>query len=228
MGLTTWKNALVGRVLKTDVSVAKNYLQEKEIRQLERVVTGFFDYIEDLIERENTFNMEQFATSVNEFLAFRRYQILPDKGTFFITPKDPRELAHLSLASNFRASESRGKTCFHYAERSRKSQSNFRASESRSQACLDYAERSRKSQCKRTFKNVFVPVSHVFHLLLFLFQSGVESGLSAYRSGRSTCDIPFLVVTPVILVDEVYEMPEGREGALQLTKTSVLGEVSLS
>ena len=81
MGLTTWKNALVGRVLKTDVSVAKNYLQEKEIRQLERVVTGFFDYIEDLIERENTFNMEQFAASVNEFLTFRRYQILPDKGT---------------------------------------------------------------------------------------------------------------------------------------------------
>ena len=80
MGLTTWKNAPDGRVLKSDVSIAKNYLQEKEIRQLERAVTGFFDYIEDLIERENTFNMAQFSTSVNEFLAFRRYQILPDKG----------------------------------------------------------------------------------------------------------------------------------------------------
>lgn len=80
MGLTTWKNAPNGRILKSDVSIAKNYLQEKEIRQLERAVTGFFDYIEDLIERENTFNMEQFSTSVNEFLAFRRYQILPDKG----------------------------------------------------------------------------------------------------------------------------------------------------
>lgn len=80
MGLTTWKNAPDGRILKSDVSIAKNYLQEKEIRQLERAVTGFFDYIEDLIERENTFNMEQFSTSVNEFLAFRRYQILPDKG----------------------------------------------------------------------------------------------------------------------------------------------------
>ena len=80
MGLTTWKNAPNGRVLKSDVSVAKNYLQEKEIRQLERAVTGYFDYIEDLIERENTFNMEQFAASVNEFLAFRKYQILPDKG----------------------------------------------------------------------------------------------------------------------------------------------------
>ena len=80
MGLTTWKNAPDGRVLKSDVSIAKNYLQEKEIRQLERTVAGYFDYIEDLIERENTFNMEQFAASVNEFLTFRRYQTLPDKG----------------------------------------------------------------------------------------------------------------------------------------------------
>ena len=80
MGLTTWKNAPDGRVLKSDVSIAKNYLQEKEIRQLERAVTGFFDYIEDLIERENTFNMSQFSASVNEFLTFRCYQILPDKG----------------------------------------------------------------------------------------------------------------------------------------------------
>ena len=80
MGLTTWKNAPDGRVLKSDVSIAKNYLQEKEIRQLERAVTGFFDYIEDLTERENTFNMSQFSASVNEFLTFRKYQILPDKG----------------------------------------------------------------------------------------------------------------------------------------------------
>lgn len=80
MGLTTWKNSPDGRVLKSDVSIAKNYLQEKEIRQLERTVAGYFDYIEDLIERENTFNMEQFAASINEFLTFRRYQTLPDKG----------------------------------------------------------------------------------------------------------------------------------------------------
>ena len=80
MGLTTWKNSPDGRILKSDVTVAKNYLQEKEIRQLERTVTGYFDYIEDLIERENTFNMEQFAASINEFLTFRRYRILPDKG----------------------------------------------------------------------------------------------------------------------------------------------------
>ena len=80
MGLTTWKNAPEGRILKSDVLIAKNYLEEKQIRQLERAVTGYFDYIEDLIERENTFTMEEFAASVNEFLAFRRYDILRDKG----------------------------------------------------------------------------------------------------------------------------------------------------
>lgn len=80
MGLTTWKYSPDGRILKSDVVIAKNYLNEKEIRQLERAVTGYFDYIEDLIERENTFNMKEFADSVNEFLAFRRYDILKDKG----------------------------------------------------------------------------------------------------------------------------------------------------
>ena len=80
MGLKTWKNSPEGRILKSDTKIAKNYLDEKEIRQLERLVSGYFDYIEDLIERENTFNMKQFASSVNEFISFRRYQILPDKG----------------------------------------------------------------------------------------------------------------------------------------------------
>ena len=80
MGLQTWKNSPDGRILLSDTKVAKNYLQEKEIRQLERAVTGYFDYIEDLIERENAFTMEQFTASVNEFLTFRRYALLPDKG----------------------------------------------------------------------------------------------------------------------------------------------------
>lgn len=80
MGLTTWKNAPDGRILKSDVSVAKNYLEEKQIRQLERTVTGYFDYIEDLIERENAFTMEQFAASINKFLSFREYRILEGKG----------------------------------------------------------------------------------------------------------------------------------------------------
>ena len=74
MGLTTWKNAPDGRILKSDVSIAKNYLDEREIRQLERAVTGYFDYIEDLIERENTFSMSQFSASVNEFLAIYQCQ----------------------------------------------------------------------------------------------------------------------------------------------------------
>lgn len=80
MGLTTWKHAPNGRVLKSDVSIAKNYLQPEQIKRLERAVTGFFDYIEDLIERENTFTMDQFSASVNKFLEFRNYHILPDKG----------------------------------------------------------------------------------------------------------------------------------------------------
>lgn len=80
MGLTSWKNAPKGRILKSDVSVAKNYLSLEQIRKLERAVSGYFDYIEDLIERENTFTMEEFAQSVNEFLAFRKYDILKDKG----------------------------------------------------------------------------------------------------------------------------------------------------
>jgi hypothetical protein len=80
MGLTTWKNSPDGRILKSDVTVAKNYLSEKEIKRLERAVSGYFDYIEDLIERENTFTMKEFTASVNEFLAFRKYNILTDKG----------------------------------------------------------------------------------------------------------------------------------------------------
>ena len=81
MGLSTWRNAPDGRILKSDAMVAKNYLDQDQIRRLERAVSGYFDYIEDLIERENTFTMEEFAQSVNEFLAFRRYDILKDKGT---------------------------------------------------------------------------------------------------------------------------------------------------
>lgn len=80
MGLMTWKNSPDGRILKSDVTIAKNYLQEKDIKKLERTVSAYFDYIENLIERQNTFNMEQFAESVNKFLMFMDYQILPDKG----------------------------------------------------------------------------------------------------------------------------------------------------
>ena len=80
MGLTTWKNSPEGRILKSDVVIAKNYLQETEIQQLERTVTGYFDYIEGLIERENTFDMNGLAESVNKFLNFNEYKILEGKG----------------------------------------------------------------------------------------------------------------------------------------------------
>lgn len=80
MGLTTWKNAPEGRILKSDVTVAKNYLDEKQIRRLERTVTGYFDYVEDLIEDEYVFTMEDFSKSINEFLSFRKFDILKGKG----------------------------------------------------------------------------------------------------------------------------------------------------
>jgi len=81
LGLTTWKNSPEGRILKSDVIVAKNYLPEKKIKQLERTVGSYFDYIEGLIERENTFTMEQLAESVNKFLTFNEYKVLEGKGT---------------------------------------------------------------------------------------------------------------------------------------------------
>ena len=81
MGLTTWKNAPDGRVLKSDVTVAKNYLQESEIRQLERTVTSYFDYIEGLVERRNTFTMQSLAESIDRFLSFNEYEILEGKGS---------------------------------------------------------------------------------------------------------------------------------------------------
>ena len=97
MGLTTWKNAPDGRILKSDVNIAKNYLDADQIRRLERAVTGYFDYIEDLIERENTFTMEEFAASVNEFLSFRRYDILPDNGRVTRKAADEKAFAEYSI-----------------------------------------------------------------------------------------------------------------------------------
>ena len=93
MGLTTWKHSPNGRILKSDVLVAKNYLDEKQIKTLERTVSGYFDYIEDLVERENTFTMEEFAESINAFLEFSRYDVLKDKGS--ITRKEAEEKAEI-------------------------------------------------------------------------------------------------------------------------------------
>ena len=93
MGLTTWKNSPDGRILKSDATVAQNYLDENQIRRLERAITGFFDYIEDLIENEVTFTMEDFAKSVNEFLNFRRFNILEGKGLISKKDADKKAIA---------------------------------------------------------------------------------------------------------------------------------------
>jgi hypothetical protein len=92
MGLQTWKNAPDGRILKSDSKVAKNYLSEKEIKNLERAVGSFFDYIERIIENRNTFTMEQFAESVSRFLEFNEYKILEGKGS--ISAKQAQEKAY--------------------------------------------------------------------------------------------------------------------------------------
>ena len=97
MGLTTWKNSPDGRILKSDVNIAKNYLSEKQIRQLERAVSGYFDYIEDLIEREIPFNMEQFAASVNEFLEFRKYDILEGNGRISRNKADEKAFSEYEI-----------------------------------------------------------------------------------------------------------------------------------
>jgi len=92
MGLATWKKAPVGRILSADVTVAKNYLPEKQIKKLERTVTGFFDYIENLIENRQAFTMEEFAESVNKFLTFNEYRILDDKGKISKASADKKAL----------------------------------------------------------------------------------------------------------------------------------------
>jgi len=92
MGLTTWKNSPEGRILKSDVTIAKNYLNEKEIRRLERNVSGYFDYVEDLLEDEILLTMKDFAESIDAFLTFRRFKILEGKG--HISKKQADEKAH--------------------------------------------------------------------------------------------------------------------------------------
>ncbi|MCI5724955.1 virulence RhuM family protein [Fusobacterium sp.] len=93
MGLTTWANSPNGRILKSDVIIAKNYLQEKEIKNLERTVTSYFDYIEGIIERKQALTMADLAESVDKFLAFNEYKILDNKGK--ISHKQAKEKAEL-------------------------------------------------------------------------------------------------------------------------------------
>lgn len=92
MGLTTWKGMPDKRIIQSDVTVAKNYLSEKEIKRLERLVAGYFDYVEDIIEDENTFTMEQFSASINEFLSFRKYKILGTLGSISKSEADRKAI----------------------------------------------------------------------------------------------------------------------------------------
>jgi len=97
MGLVTWKDSPDGRILKDDVSIAKNYLSEHEIRRLERSVSSFFDYIEDLIEDEVLLKMDDFVTSIDEFLKFRRYKILTGRGK--VGAQEAKAKAHLEYVA---------------------------------------------------------------------------------------------------------------------------------
>lgn len=103
MGLTTWKNSPDGRILKSDVIIAKNYLDEKQIRRLERAVSGFFDYVEDLIENEQQFTMEQFANCVNEFLQFRKFKILEGNGKISKADADEKAIAEYTVFNRTQA-----------------------------------------------------------------------------------------------------------------------------
>jgi hypothetical protein len=106
MGMSTYKNAPDGRVLKSDVVVAKNYLSELDIKKLERVVAGFFDYVEGIIERRNTLTMESFAQSVNKFLSFNEYRILEGYGAVARQQADQKAFAEYEKFNKMQRIES--------------------------------------------------------------------------------------------------------------------------
>jgi len=106
MGLSTWKNAPEGRILASDVTVAKNYLSEKEIKKLERTISGFFDYIENIVENRQTFTMIEFAESVNKFLDFNEYKILQDNGTVSRKVAEEKALGEYQEYNRFQLIES--------------------------------------------------------------------------------------------------------------------------
>lgn len=106
MGLSTWKNAPEGRILASDVTIAKNYLSEKEIKKLERTISGFFDYIENIIENRQTFTMIEFAESVNKFLDFNEYKILQGNGTVSRKVAEEKALGEYQEYNRFQLIES--------------------------------------------------------------------------------------------------------------------------
>ena len=97
MGLTMWESGPEGRIYKKDVIVAKNYLSVEEIEQLERTVSSFFDYIERIIERHETFTMKAFIESVDKFLDFNEYQILTNKGLISMTQAQKKAVSEYKV-----------------------------------------------------------------------------------------------------------------------------------
>lgn len=92
MGLKTWSNSPEGRVNKSDTTIAKNYLDEKELKSLERSVNSYFDYIEGQIERKKNFSMLELRQSVDKFLAFNDLPVLEGNGQ--VSKKQAEEKAH--------------------------------------------------------------------------------------------------------------------------------------
>ena len=97
MGLTTWESGPEGRIYKKDVIVAKNYLSVEEIEQLERTIASFFDYIERIIERRETFTMKAFIESVDKFLDFNEYHILTNKGNISMTQAQKKAVSEYKV-----------------------------------------------------------------------------------------------------------------------------------
>ncbi|MDR3217605.1 MAG: virulence RhuM family protein, partial [Dysgonamonadaceae bacterium] len=80
MGLTSWKNAPQGKIRKTDVSIAKNYLDKEELEGLNRIVSMYLDYAEDQAKRRRVMYMSDWAEKLNAFLQFNEREILQDNG----------------------------------------------------------------------------------------------------------------------------------------------------
>jgi hypothetical protein len=106
MGLSTWRHSPDGRILQSDVTIAKNYLKEDEIKRLERTMTGFFDYIEGLIDRNNSFTMKEFAESVDKFLTFNEYKILDGKGRISKVDADAKAISEYKEFNKYQKIES--------------------------------------------------------------------------------------------------------------------------
>jgi len=102
MGLTNWKNAPEGKILKTDVSIAKNYLIEQEIKELERIVTMYLDYAENQAARQIPMRMADWVTKLDAFLKFNEYEVLTNAGS--VSAEVAKRLAEERYA-NFRITQ---------------------------------------------------------------------------------------------------------------------------